>query len=519
MLSNSSERKIHPLPPFIVSQIRAGEVIEGPSSIIKEMVENSLDAKSSSIEVIVENNGLSLIKIIDNGEGISHEDLPFAFNSHSTSKIKSYEDLFSLYSYGFRGEALASISSIAKVTCYSRTKEESSSVIVLEEGEVKKHTAWEINAPGTTMIVEDLFYNTPVRLKFLKSKQVEKNKILKIMYSYILSFPQVSFSLRFDDEDPIVLHGQKILCEKERIFDLLLQIKKNKKQQVDLELIDLYEDEYAKHKLQAFLLKNNEVNKIKNFHFIFVNKRPLQDKKIGQFIYKLLEEKNILTEGYILWFEIPPDLIDVNIHPTKSLVSFEKQDIVYALLRRWINSFETEVNLVSQSEIKEVWGENQGGEQEEGYNLVLSVYPYFIVKEYSLESREGMVFSLHVENFYNYLVDEFMTDENIAFLVPEKISLTPEDVLFSKEKFEKTGIQLKKVGADYYVQRGPSLFTSISILPLIKKRFLQFENDRSFSMDFRTAIKMLKRSSMRKLKEKLILKIFDGDLLEVIHEQ
>ncbi|MBT4791013.1 MAG: DNA mismatch repair protein MutL, partial [Halobacteriovoraceae bacterium] len=201
-MNQSSLSKINLLPEHIIDQIKAGEVIERPSTLIKEIIENSVDANSTKIEIHLRENGLELISIIDNGFGISHQELPLAFCRHATSKINHFEDLYHLSSYGFRGEALASIASISRVTCESQTKN-GWGLIKISGGETLtyQHEAQANTETGTQLFIKDLFYNTPVRMKFIQSKTSEKNHLKKILNSFLLTQYQIEFSIKWDDKE------------------------------------------------------------------------------------------------------------------------------------------------------------------------------------------------------------------------------------------------------------------------------------------------------------------------------
>ncbi len=199
-----SKPSIKILPEHLIDQIKAGEVIEGAASLIKELVENSVDANSTQIKIHVENNGLDLISIEDNGLGMSMEELPLAFCRHATSKITRFEDLYSLGTFGFRGEALASIASISRVTTFSKPVEGLGGKLVYHGGKLISHLVMENLEQGTSIFVRDLFYNTPVRFKFVKSKISEKNAILKIINSFIISNPSIYFSVKWDDKDKTI---------------------------------------------------------------------------------------------------------------------------------------------------------------------------------------------------------------------------------------------------------------------------------------------------------------------------
>ena len=195
--------KIKTLPEKVINQIAAGEVVERPSSVVKELVENALDAKASWVEVEIEEGGLKLIKVTDNGEGMTPEDALLAVQKHATSKIFSVEDLSSLKSFGFRGEALASIASVSHFELSTRTAESLSGVSVKIKGGTAPKSLETGRPVGTTLTIANLFFNTPARLKFMKKQSTEENHIHMVLTTYALAFPQVGFKL--------TLNGKKSL--------------------------------------------------------------------------------------------------------------------------------------------------------------------------------------------------------------------------------------------------------------------------------------------------------------------
>ncbi len=191
------------LPAHIIDQIKAGEVLERPAALLKELIENSIDAGSSEIHIQIIDNGLTLLSIEDNGCGMNFDNLPKAFLRHATSKLKNFEDLYQLQTFGFRGEALASVASSARVTCISQPENltESGGKIIINGGHQELLTPQKQGQKGTSLYIKDLFFNTPVRLKFIKSKTSEKAHLKKMIYSFIFSHPEIIFSVKFDDKE------------------------------------------------------------------------------------------------------------------------------------------------------------------------------------------------------------------------------------------------------------------------------------------------------------------------------
>jgi DNA mismatch repair protein MutL len=316
---------IHLLPEHLINQIKAGEVIERPAHLLKELLENSVDAGSTKISLRIKNNCLDYLSINDNGKGISKQDLPFAFARHATSKIQNFSDLYKLKSYGFRGEALASISSIAKVTCDTKTKNSPASKYTIHGGESIAIEESNKKETGTLMVVEELFFNTPVRLKFVKTKNSEKNALKKVVYAFILSFPHISFDMKWDDEPRQFFPPMNSALERlSRIFP---------KHFKDGNAISI-EEEYEEHQVRGILSSTSNKATRTDFQFIFINNRLITDRSLHQTVVKAMEP--IWGKGrsgaYSILLTIPESSLDVNIHPNKTVVKFENSSVVFSLI-------------------------------------------------------------------------------------------------------------------------------------------------------------------------------------------
>jgi DNA mismatch repair protein MutL len=313
--------KIEILPEHVIDQIKAGEVIERPGNLIKEILENSIDANSQHIELTIKNNGLDLINLKDDGHGIRSDDLPLAFSRHATSKISRFEDLYQLHSYGFRGEALASIASISRLQCVTFTADETEgSELRIEGGLITYSGKRGKNHPqhGTEINIQDLFYNTPARLKFVQSQQSEKNFIKKIIFSFILSHPEIEFSLKFDEEEKQLYPAQKTI--KDRLTDFLPKAK---------ESIKYSQRSYESNQLEIYLIPGNYKALVK-FQYVFINDRFVLDKQILRVISNSLVSSFGHDDFYLLAFiKMPADHIDVNVHPNKTIIKlFETSKII-----------------------------------------------------------------------------------------------------------------------------------------------------------------------------------------------
>jgi DNA mismatch repair protein MutL len=410
--------EIKQLPNHLIDQIKAGEVIEQPASILKELIENSLDAGASKINVQIENNGLDLIAVEDNGHGMSFEDLPKAFGRHATSKLNRFEDLYKLNSFGFRGEALASMGSISRVTCSSSPNSGKGGKIVIHGGVIESHVEF-TSENGTSINIRDLFYNTPVRLKFIKSKVSEKNAIWKALNSFILSNPHVSFSIKYGDGD------KTIYAPQENIEDRIKQVFKKNKKSVD-DFISI-QGEYEGHKIFGMVNPSSSRGSSKNLQFLFANKRLFSDKALHSAVTKGMD--GIWNPGetgsYCLMLHIPPSYIDVNIHPRKTEIKFFKPSIVFSLVQSSIEKCRPKKTFsFEEKTIEGNFGENfsmtntwEAGETESIPGLVK------ITESFLLLNHGGRPYLIHVpalfKKYMELKVREVVESETTPLLIAE----------------------------------------------------------------------------------------------------
>lgn len=316
------------LPNTLVNQIAAGEVIERPASVVKELVENAIDAGATSIEVTLVDGGKSLISVSDNGKGMDKQDLPLAIERHATSKLPD-NDLFHIHYMGFRGEALPSIASVAKLSIVSRTeKSENAWKIEVFGGEIKSPVPVAANY-GTKVEVRDLFYATPARLKFLKTGAGETAQCVDILNRIALANPQVSFSLFDDKKKKISLNGRQgdlFDSRLKRISDVLGRDFGDNSLLIDANRNDL--------KISGFvsLPTYSKANTLSQY--LFVNNRPVRDKLLLGALKAAYQ--GVLELGRYpvcaLFFDVNPELVDVNVHPTKAEVRFYDGNAVRGLL-------------------------------------------------------------------------------------------------------------------------------------------------------------------------------------------
>lgn len=338
------------LPAQIANMIAAGEVVQRPSSVVKELMENAVDAGAGQVSVVVTDAGRTLIQVIDNGCGMSPADAVLCFERHATSKIASAEDLNDIETYGFRGEALASIAAVAEVTLRTRREgdETATEVRVGQNGEVSTSS---VSAPvGSNFAVRNLFYNTPARRKFLKSDSVELKHIIEEFTRVAITRPEKSFSLKSNGRDIFVLKEAKSL--KFRILDLLGG-------NVVGDVLDI-SAQTSILKLSGFVGRPDSARKTLGNQFFFVNGRYFRSAYLHKAVMKAYEDMipEGVTPSYFIFLEVDPHGIDVNIHPTKTEVKFEDDSlifqVIYACVKETLgrNSFGAGINFDTEGAIE-----------------------------------------------------------------------------------------------------------------------------------------------------------------------
>ncbi|EKN86018.1 MutL C-terminal dimerization domain protein [Leptospira interrogans str. 2003000735] len=496
--------KIQELSPELINQIAAGEVIESAHSVVKELMENSMDASATQVDVESKDGGLSLLRITDNGTGIEPEDLEPALKRHATSKIQDYKDLESVLSYGFRGEALASIASVSRLTLESGTKEQK--------------TAWKTRSVagkisekeeipgfiGTKILVEELFFNTPVRRKFLKSIRSEDKKIRDRVTTQALAREDVRFRLFQDGKEVFVLPTRE--NKKERIIDLFGENFRDHLLEVSLERGGIQATGYIS---DPDFYKSNRTGQ-----FIFINGRPIEIKYSSVLLKKAYDEL-LPPSGHpycFLFFEIDPSRVDVNVHPAKREIRFLDEDgfngFFLALIQKELRSstpvsfLELKKRLLKPaSETHSITsfyqarssGKNpllgrelfSGVSKQEGFELdrmgpgvSLSELTDERVKHSSFVPKKhfGVLFETFIlaeaeDGFY--IIDQHTAHERIRYeevlrklekrnygiqplLTPIRIDVSKqeqEDILNRKKEYEEVGIFLDPLGEDSIVLR------------------------------------------------------------------
>lgn len=311
--------RINVLPLNLRNKIAAGEVVERPASVVKELMENSIDAGASRIEIDILKAGRRLIKVSDSGIGMDREDALLAFERYATSKIKDEDDLFNIMTMGFRGEALSSIASVSKVKMVTSYQNETGTCIEIIGGDVKEIK--DCPAIGTTIEIKDLFFNTPARRKFLKSDSTENYHIIDAVTREAIAHYQIGFVLRMDGDNALNL--PPALSFRERLVQIF------GKDFVD----DLMETEAKDSQIgiKAFLGKAANLRNNRNNQFLFINNRPFKDQSITYAVYRAYEELIPKDKHpvFFIFLEMNPQKVDFNVHPTKREVRFEDKNGVF----------------------------------------------------------------------------------------------------------------------------------------------------------------------------------------------
>jgi DNA mismatch repair protein MutL len=312
------------LPDHVANQIAAGEVVQRPASVVKELLENAVDAKASDIKLIVKEAGKTLVQVIDNGLGMNTTDARLCFERHATSKIRQAEDLFDLHTKGFRGEALASIAAIAHVEMKTKQDQEELGNHIVIEGSKLVTQEVAVLPKGTSFAVKNLFFNIPARRNFLKSETVEFRHVMDEFQRVALAHPSISFTLIHNGSELYNLPSSNI---RQRIV-AIFSGKTNEK------LVPVSEDTELV-KIAGFVGKPEYAKKSRGEQFFFVNDRYIKSAYLHHAIMNAYE--GLLKEGnqpsYFLYLQVPPHTIDINIHPTKTEIKFDYEHSLYAILR------------------------------------------------------------------------------------------------------------------------------------------------------------------------------------------
>ncbi|MGD9108202.1 MAG: DNA mismatch repair endonuclease MutL [Gammaproteobacteria bacterium] len=494
-----SANRIHVLTPNLSNQIAAGEVIERPAAVVKELVENSLDAHASRIEINIEKAGSQLISIRDDGDGIHSDDLPLALNRHATSKIKNLDDLEKVMTLGFRGEALASIGSVSRLILKSKTTQQTSGFAVQTEGrEQNAKVSPAAHPKGTTVEVRDLFFNTPARRKFLRAEKTEFAHIEELVKKTALSQFDVDFVLQHNKK---LIHHFSAATSTEQQEQRIAAICGEPFIQNAI-TIEMQNDNL---RLWGWVAQPTFSRSQPDMQYFYVNGRIVRDKVVNHAIRQayrdvLYHERH---PAYVLFFEIDPTLVDVNVHPTKHEVRFRDSRLVHDFLfhtlhqalakirpddfvtakKQIINihpSYQTKIPLQAREAVsvyKNLYTPQQT--QEKNIESPLGFTIAQLHDTYILAQNEnGLIIvdmhAAHERIVYEKLKKSF-EEETIKIqplLIPLRINLSEKEVTIAVEHaklFQQLGIELACMGIDTIVVRAiPSLLRNADVEQLTR---------------------------------------------------
>lgn len=331
-------KKINVLDAQTVNKIAAGEVVDRPASVVKELVENAIDAGATAVAIEIKDGGISFIRVTDNGEGIARSQVPTAFLAHATSKIQSVEDLLSVTSLGFRGEALSSIAAVAKVELLTKSKEDFLGTRYVIEGALEKVFDDAGVPDGTTFIVRDLFFNTPARRKFLKSAQTEASYVIEHIEHAMLSNPNISFKLTVNGKVKLQSSGNG------NMLDVIYSIYGR---DIANAVIPVSANNYDM-KVTGFIGKPELSRGNRNFMLYFINGRPVKSKVINNACEEAFKQYLMLHKYPLLflYIEMPSHLLDVNVHPQKMEIRFLEEQEVYSFIKDTVSVALSERELI-----------------------------------------------------------------------------------------------------------------------------------------------------------------------------
>ena len=424
-----------------INKIAAGEVIERPASVIKELIENSIDAKATEIIIEVRNLGKDLIKIKDNGVGMNKEDLKLSFQRYATSKIENEDDLFNIQTLGFRGEALASIAVVSNLIIISKQKDSiEGNKIEIEGGKLIKESSIGSN-DGTIIEVKELFFNTPARLKFLKSDIVELRKIIDVVTRYAIINNNLHIKL---------LHNGQIVLNSPKNSNLLFNLASIYGTETIKHLIEVnYESKFTK--IKGFISKPSTLRSDKTDQSFFINKRYIKNDIITKALHDGYH--SLLFHGRypiaVLDLEIDPQEIDINVHPSKELVKITQDKLFYEEVYRAIKKTLEKTDLLPDMKIL--------GQIFKTFFLAESPEGLLLIDQHIVEER------ILYEKFMKEMLDENIITQEL--LSPQVLELKPEQSIKLKENLEeinKLGFAIEEFGDNSYIIRTvPTIFSKV----------------------------------------------------------
>lgn len=331
--------RIKVLSEEIASKIAAGEVVQRPESVVKELIENSIDAGAKSIDIEVREAGKSFIRVTDDGAGMNEEDALLAFERHATSKIETYQDLENVATLGFRGEALYSIAAVSQVEVKTKTADDDAAVYIRLSGGKREDLSRTAHGTGTTIVVKNLFFNTPARRNFMKANPTEFRHVYQTVSRYAIAFPEIRFSLVSGEETVLTAKTDTIRGRLDEIFG----------ERFTDSLVP-FEEDYDHLKVSGFLGKPEYTKRTRGEQFLFLNKRYVISKAINHAAFSAYE--NLIDKGdfpfFAIFIEMPPNEVDVNVHPSKMEVKFRDERSIYGAIRSATRSALVKSDLVPE---------------------------------------------------------------------------------------------------------------------------------------------------------------------------
>ncbi|GLI52513.1 DNA mismatch repair endonuclease MutL [Thermodesulfovibrio yellowstonii] len=466
--------RIKILPETIVGKISAGEVVERPASVVKELIENSIDAGANSISIYIKEFGIAEIKVIDDGEGIPSEDVILAFQRHATSKIKDEKDLQRISSLGFRGEALYSIANVSKLKIITQYKnEDTGTESYLIGGDLVSQKP--VVTKGTTVEITDLFFNTPVRRKFLKSSYTEKAHIIETVQNYCLAYPEISFSLFIDGEEILNIPQVKTLYDRiSQVFGLGFT-----------EKLKFKTISKGKYKIELFLGLEELLRKSRGRQLIFVNRRPVKDFSIVNTIYKAFHI-NQNHPQFFIFINLPPEEVDFNVHPAKKEVRFRDSRIIHQLILR-MNEYQFKSSMIAEEKTQWKINERINGDLSSISQIPVfytesifnkeEIFQFFSIGDaiVVIQRTDGIVFldfhAAHERVNFEKILNK-MSEQIVKLTFPHVINLNPQDYILIKENLHilnELGIEAEDFGENSIVIRAlPEIIKYIDIAGMIE---------------------------------------------------
>ena len=555
------DSSIKKLPVDVVNKIAAGEVIQRPSSILKELVENSIDSGAKKIDVFITDYGKTEIQVSDDGYGMNLKNLRICFLNHSTSKLNSFDDLFALKSKGFRGEALSSICSISKTKISSCDNNKGiRNFVQVENNDISKQSE-EVGARGTTVISRNIFYNVPARRKFLKSDKIEFKHIMNEFIRLSLSHPEIVFTLRNNNQ---LLYNLKKGNQKKRIVEVLGK-------SVEKKIIPI-EEKTNLIKIRGYIFKPEYLNKSRNNQFLFINNRYVKSSYLNHAIsmsYDGLVDKEI-KPSYVLFLDSDPSKIDVNVHPSKTEVKFDDENIIYAIIMSTIKhslgkyniipniDFSNDINLSIHSDMRvspplmdidynfspfktndtikssnssETSIKNESSSIFNNNDLeLINEYPVFdFSNKFLITKSKTDLLVIDIKRayyriYYEQFLNEINNKKNLSqrLLYPIEISFSPSDILIIKSvknilshlgfifSIQKNNVNIKSIHPIFDFREVESIFNDI-----IEKNSLDFEelspslNDHIAKLLANSKSKKILKLKNKKEQDLLLNKIFN----------